>query len=514
MWNTDFDQNLWKDIVAAPVKHAKKILEKDQLHQVILNPWGRTFRQGRQPSPPETATSVQFHTEVRIQDLRGLLRRSRVSMESMSLPKIPRADQMPCGKWFGLICLYQFWRRRQHQFQGWQVWFVGTKALESYWDISISDHLGATSSRSTSAWHCFQEEKCGSCSHYQLASTKRSLLNGSTPKMECFPIRAVSGRAWLVHSAVNPPSEGLHFNGTPIIVTKVQSRGPAQSVGLIAGPKSSISKVDDALQLMLFALETLFTTHGPVGNRHQRRAQHLHLRVTASLVPQLPSLITRTSRLNRWKQPLRRCRFIQTRRQQIWKHDSTIWIKRSMPIMNRCSNRFMHLGVTLRTLYTVHWLCKITKSQAPWKKSSSSFFEVPRGRSQMMMKKSRTEQRYAAVRIRFRTVFGKDIFLMVGQAIKGSIRILTIVLPLINFLKSFVSAFDDPFLIMILAFSADEGKLTRPRKWTSDAIMCFAVRLSLPLTSCWLKLSHVLDRWCIVDVGLGSGRMRLIALSS
>ena len=26
------------------------------------------------------------------------------------------------------------------------------------------------------------------------------------------------------------------------------------------------------------------------------------------------------------------------------------------------------------------------------------------------------------------------------------------------------------------------------------------------LTSCWLKLSHVLDRWCTVDAGMGSGR--------
>lgn len=34
----------------------------------------------------------------------------------------------------------------------------------------------------------------------------------------------------------------MHFNGTPIIVKKVQARGPEHAVGLIAGPKSSTQK--------------------------------------------------------------------------------------------------------------------------------------------------------------------------------------------------------------------------------------------------------------------------------
>ena len=64
-------------------------------------------------------------------------------------------------------------------------------------------------------------------------------------KWECFPIRAVSGRAWLVHSPKPPPSDVLSFNVTPIIGKKVQSRGPGSAFGLIAGPKSSTQKVEE-----------------------------------------------------------------------------------------------------------------------------------------------------------------------------------------------------------------------------------------------------------------------------
>ena len=76
LWASDFSAEQWKIAVEQPVKFAKKLLEQDQLQQAIKTPWGRSLRAGKTPASPNDATSVQFHCEIRIKDLRPLLRRS------------------------------------------------------------------------------------------------------------------------------------------------------------------------------------------------------------------------------------------------------------------------------------------------------------------------------------------------------------------------------------------------------------------------------------------------------
>lgn len=76
LWASDFSKDQWQEIVRSAVKHTKQILDKDQLGDVIKNPWGRTFSHGKNPCSPEEASSVQFHAEIIIKDLRKLLHRS------------------------------------------------------------------------------------------------------------------------------------------------------------------------------------------------------------------------------------------------------------------------------------------------------------------------------------------------------------------------------------------------------------------------------------------------------
>ena len=118
----------------------------------------------------------------------------------------------------------------------------------------------------------------------------------------------------------------------------------------------------------------------------------------------------------------------------------------------------------------------------------------------MMMKKSMTEQRKAVVRIRFWKVFGKDTF-------DGGVGNLWVdsdphcLFAAIFFLKLYVSAFEDPFLILYLAFCADEGNFTRPRsdhQLPSQVLHCVASSLNpllieaipcprpLVYSGCWL----------------------------
>ena len=259
--STDFDQSLWKEIVSAPVKHAKKILEKDQLHQVILNPWGRTFRQGRQPSPPELATSVQFHTEVRIQDLRNLLRRSGFNgiyvtpKDSQGRPdamwkvvwtdlpvSILEAKTTPVSGMAGLV--------RGNKSIGIRT---ETSAFSTIWELLNPGQPLPDIAPNGEVWKL----------HPLPVGINKEIIAewAQLHKWECFPIRAVSGRAWLVHSPTNPPSDVLHFNGSPIVVKKVQSRGPEQAVGLIAGPKSSPQKMDEVVPANTFRIGDPF--HDP-----------------------------------------------------------------------------------------------------------------------------------------------------------------------------------------------------------------------------------------------------------
>ena len=97
----------------------------------------------------------------------------------------------------------------------------------------------------------------------------------------------------------------------------------------------------------------------------------------------------------------------------------------------------------------------------------------------MMMKKSMTEQRKAVVRIRLWKVIGKDTF-------DGGVGNLWVdsdphCLFAAIFSKLCVSAFEDPFPILYLAFCADEGNFTRPRsdhQLPSQVLQCVASSLN------------------------------------
>eukprot|EP00438_Fugacium_kawagutii_P024142 Skav222778 [mRNA] locus=scaffold600:460272:465151:+ [translate_table: standard] len=76
LWKTSFTDLQWKDITEAPVRAASQLLKKDGFDNVISTPHGRTYHQQGKVCPPNEADSIQFHAEVRIQQLRPLLRRS------------------------------------------------------------------------------------------------------------------------------------------------------------------------------------------------------------------------------------------------------------------------------------------------------------------------------------------------------------------------------------------------------------------------------------------------------
>ena len=63
MWREDFPDEIWSQLVQAPVKFAKQTLGQD-LSSAIINPWGRSYKRGKETVPPLQSESVQFHCEV------------------------------------------------------------------------------------------------------------------------------------------------------------------------------------------------------------------------------------------------------------------------------------------------------------------------------------------------------------------------------------------------------------------------------------------------------------------
>lgn len=243
MWSDDFGFAEWQQIVKAPVKHARQILEQDAMRDVFQTPYGRQFRKNQTPCAPPEATSVQFHAEVKVQDLRKLLKRSgfnalyatpkqfqgkaspdwRViwidkaptAIETLALPFPFTAGLVKGKKTLGLRVETQFfltmWNHLfpnvdpPQQVPPGQVWKMTPlpygidRAILLQW----SEHI---------AW-------------------------------KIYPMRPLGAKTWLVSSPDPPPSELLYFNGTPVIVKKLPQRQQEVDHGVIAGPKSKQSPV-------------------------------------------------------------------------------------------------------------------------------------------------------------------------------------------------------------------------------------------------------------------------------
>ena len=55
---------------------------------------------------------------------------------------------------------------------------------------------------------------------------------------ECFPLKSLGSKTWLIQAPAPPPTDLMSFNGTPIIIRKVAPRSTQMQTGIIAGPRS------------------------------------------------------------------------------------------------------------------------------------------------------------------------------------------------------------------------------------------------------------------------------------
>ena len=238
LWASDFSKEHWQDIVQSPVKQTKLILDKDQLGDVLKTPWGRTFRQGKNPCAQSDATSVQFHAEIMIRDLRKLLRRSgfnRVyvtpkdiggspsqewriiwtsetvqSLEAQTMSQPGAAGLIKGNKNYGLR--------------------VEPSAFQQIWNLLHPGEDPPMPIPKGSLWRL----------HPLPYGVDKQVMKEWAENVgwSCYPIRSLGAKAWMVQSKDPPPNPLLSFNGQPLIVKCMPSKVDNITSGIVAGPKS------------------------------------------------------------------------------------------------------------------------------------------------------------------------------------------------------------------------------------------------------------------------------------
>jgi len=238
LWATDFTKEQWQDITKSPVKQTKILLDKDQLGEVIKNPWGRTFRQGKIPCANTEATSVQFHAEIMIRDLRKLLHRSGFNKVFVTPKDIGGSPS-----------------------QDWRV--IWTSETTQSLEAQTMSQPGAAGLVKGNKNHGLRVENSAFLQIWNLLhpgeDPPKQIPKGSLWRLHplpygvdkqvmqewaenvgwsCFPIRPLGAKAWLMQSQDQPPNKVLSFNGQPLIVKCMPSKVDNITSGLIAGPKS------------------------------------------------------------------------------------------------------------------------------------------------------------------------------------------------------------------------------------------------------------------------------------
>ena len=249
LWASDFSPDQWKIAVEQPVKFAKKLLEYDQLHQAIKSPWGRSMRAGKHPAGPQTATSVQFHCEVRVKDLRALLRRSgfnkvyvlpkddegkpdnswRIIWTDVDITKLETVAT-PIAGTAGLVKGNRSYGLRVEQ-----------AAFTTVWDILHPGRQPPDQVPKGSLWKATPTP----------IGLDKDIIQEWAKKnaWECYPIKSLGSKTWLIQAAAPPSNELMCFNGSPIIIRKVPPRSNQPQTGLLAGPKSSASNDREAASI-------------------------------------------------------------------------------------------------------------------------------------------------------------------------------------------------------------------------------------------------------------------------
>ena len=238
MWKEDFTPADWKQIITSPVRFAKHILKPDGQQHCIRTPYGRAFRKGDKPCAPEDATSVQFHSEVWLQDVRKLLRRSGYNNLFVT-PK--EAGGKPATKWKPI------WtdipkatlEAKFVTHPATAGYIKGRKSTGIRVEATVFAELWAAIKPDVPLPEVIPEGKTWKVQPLPFGVDKEIINEWLAHiKWDAHAIRPLGPKAWIISSLVAPPEGILAFNDHPLLVRMLKPRHNDAPIGLVAGPKS------------------------------------------------------------------------------------------------------------------------------------------------------------------------------------------------------------------------------------------------------------------------------------
>ena len=239
MWKQDFNHEEWQEAIKSPVRFSKQLLAKDCLDEVIRSPFGRAFRKDSKPCSPSEATSIQYHSEVKLADLRKLLRRSGFNRLFVT-PKTTNGK--PSDQW-RVIWLPQ-------SIQQLEAMCLGQSSTAGLIRGRKSQGVRVEASHFDEMWEKFHPgveppRRTPQGDTYKIQAlpfgVDREVLQewADGNHWEMHPIKPLGAKTWLVNSAVAPPKDVMFFNSSPLLITKMAPKIMDTPTGLIAGPRST-----------------------------------------------------------------------------------------------------------------------------------------------------------------------------------------------------------------------------------------------------------------------------------
>ena len=235
LWQDEFAQDHWTDILRAPVKEAKALLPVE-IAQYIRNPWGRSFRSGARTVQPEQATSLQFHVEVANEILMDLLRPSGYNKVHV----VPKNQHGHPADDYAIIWLDGDSATLQAKAGGLpgQAGFVRGKKRHG---------VRFEQSAYQAAWEKLRPgEEIPTQGNYPMTFRIEPLPLGvdaqilrtwaQEVKWDIKPLKNQGPRRWLVAAADEPPSY-VCFNGQILLITKLDRKAHAHFPPVLIGPQ-------------------------------------------------------------------------------------------------------------------------------------------------------------------------------------------------------------------------------------------------------------------------------------
>ncbi len=243
MWEQDFTPEEWQEATKSPVRFSKKLLAKDGLDEFLRSPFGRAFRKDSKPCGPAEATSIQFHSEIKLSDLRKLLRRSGFNRLFIT-PKtvngkpsdqwrviwLPQTIQQLEAMCLGQACTAGLIRGRKSQ--GIRV---ESNHFQEMWE---KFHPGVEPPKKTPQGDIYKIQPL------PFGVDKEVLQEwADSNSWKIHPVRSLGAKTWLVNAENAPPREVMFFNSNPLLITKMPPKTNDVPTGLVAGPKSANSSL-------------------------------------------------------------------------------------------------------------------------------------------------------------------------------------------------------------------------------------------------------------------------------